>query len=665
MCKKIKIFFSLFALLLLAGVFTLTAYAKGYTNLYPASENTAVKRLITALPLTLRDDADAFGITASYSVDHAALAELEEAYYVTFGALVARESDGFRQSTLTLEYDEKQGSVKAPEHAGMLTVYSTGGKQTVNGTFLTEKRDTFSLTLDIGSGAVYRAKDGAVHVAFLLLEPKDGKEAAALFYIARKNTSFNSVEKKMQLDYESNKEDAGAVDAYIDFLQSQIKDDVALLEESRVMICKDGEMASTLKEGERAIWVEYLPERDPYPGASATVKKNVRAAYIYYPTDFDPSFESASDLAEMGVRRVFAYIATPPYAENVPGIVCVHGGGGHAYAEYALEAAMHGYAAIAIDTEGCYNMTGGSDTPYSAADTSYKTDALGHGGKDNFANAEKSLSEQWLYHAVMDTALANTVLRSMEEVDEASVGITGISWGGLITSTAICYDHRYAFAAPVYISFHMAESYGISVGGLKTNPFAAALWQDAELLGKSPVPTLIISCENDLFASVDTVSRSANDLPNGTLLIKPRLLHGQQYAAALPEIYHFGYTALGRAKGFITPKDAPTAEMGLSYTMQLNIPDGATDVYATLYYLPERLHDYGSREEIYFEEAALTVDADGSVLVEIPEEACLYFISFSYYDADADSRQSGTPYLGSDKYPRGYIYSSTDLVTLY
>lgn len=661
MSKKIKIFLPLIALFLFVAALSLTAQAKGYTNLYPASDNASLKKLITAEPLAMRDDEDAVGITALYSVDKDALKKLEESYYVTFGALVARESDGYDLSTLQLTYDKKQGNLQVPEHAVMLTVYSTDGKQPLDGKFLTEERDAFSVTLDIEMKTVERASDGVVHLAFILLEEKnDSDDAPELFYVGRKGTSYGAVpsfEGMMQAEYNQNKGDGAAVDAYIDFLQTQIKTDVSVLQNTPVIISKDGEMASTLEKGERAIWVEYVPEKDPYATSRDPMKRCVRAAYIYYPVDFDPALEEPSELKSLGVRRVFAYIAVP-YADEAPGLVCVHGGGGHAYAEYALEAAMHGYAAIAIDTEGYHNTTGGS-IPYNAS--AHASDSLGHCEKDSFANAEKSLSEQWLYYAVMDTVIANTVLRSMSEVDENAVGITGISWGGLITSTALCYDHRYAFAVPVYISFHMAESYGISVGGLPEKPFAAALWQDEALFKQCPVPTLIISCENDLFASVDTVSKSANDLPNGTLLIKPRLEHGQQQGASLPEIYHFGYSVLGKANGFIKVKTEP---IGNNYTLALDIPEGAENVKATLYCLDRPLFSYSDRKHVVFEEVELTVNEDFTVNVEIPEGTRLYFIAFSYYDEQVDARQTGTPYLGSDKYERGYVYSSTDLISL-
>jgi hypothetical protein len=277
---------------------------------------------------------------------------------------------------------------------------------------------------------------------------------------------------------------------------------------------------------------------------------------------------------------------------------------------------------------------------------------------------EGALSDQWLYYAVSNTAIANTVLRAMSEVDEEKVGVTGISWGGLVTTTAICYDHRFAFAAPVYISFHVAESHSWGVGGLKTNQFAADLWQDATLLSQSPVQTAIITSEFDHWASVDTSSKSAKDLPNGTLLIKPGMSHSQQVAAGLSEVYYYAYHILGENDGFITAKNAPVAESGRSYTLTLNIPEELTGPTATLYYRTEPFYPYGQADRPTFEKKELTVAEDGTVAVEIPADACMYFISFSGYSAEAAARKEGTPYLGSDAYKRGSVYSSTDIIFL-
>ena len=52
--------------------------------------------------------------------------------------------------------------------------------------------------------------------------------------------------------------------------------------------------------------------------------------------------------------RVFAYFALPEHSTGpVPAMVLVHGGGGRAFAEWATLWAQRGYAAIAMDLNGC------------------------------------------------------------------------------------------------------------------------------------------------------------------------------------------------------------------------------------------------------------------------------------------------------------------------
>lgn len=685
--KKIRLGLLLLLVCLLSFVLVILASGESYSTTFPKAKNQAEKKLLTISEATMEEVDGVPLLRFSFSVDREALAEIEEEGKVTFGALVGREANGFGKNTLKLSLDAKTGAYVAPERARMLTVYSTDGTRPVNARFSSEACDTFTVTVDLGNKTVERTESGIACLGFLIIEEEGVEEEARVLYVARNGSPYGSTPSFAGIvreEYFSDKENDKAMNEYIKLLQSQVQSDVEVLSNTRVFVCGE-DFEDDLLPNERVIWVQYLPDHDPYPDDRDPDKAGIRAAYIYYPQSFDPNIDySTSDLIEEGALRFFAYIGVPADRPSddggFPGIVCVHGGGGHAYAEYALEAVKQGYVSIAFDTEGCRNSTGRSSGAYSATEASYPKDSVGHLGKDSFANAEKPLTEQWLYYAVSDTVIANTVLRSLSEVDEDSVGVTGISWGGLVTTTAICYDHRFAFASPIYIAFHMAESSGISVGGLKDKPFAAALWQDVELLKKCPVPTLIISCENDLFASVDTVSKTVNDMPNATLIIKPRLLHGQQYGASLPEIYEFGYNVLGRTNGFIFAKDQPTADMGRSYTLALDIPEGATNVSAALYYLDRPIFGYSDRKSVYYKELALTVNEDGTVSVNLPEEARVYFISFSYYNEESHKRQNDTPYLSSYKgsgntddptkpekglkYQQGYVYSSTDIVYL-
>jgi hypothetical protein len=48
------------------------------------------------------------------------------------------------------------------------------------------------------------------------------------------------------------------------------------------------------------------------------------------------------------------------------------------------------------------------------------------------------------------TVLANSLLRSLPQVDAEKVSLMGISWGGVIASTVAGIGPRFAFAIPTY-----------------------------------------------------------------------------------------------------------------------------------------------------------------------------------------------------------------------
>lgn len=636
-----------------------SALAAGFTSVTPTTQKKEEKNLLSAEEFVAVEEDGVVGVRARFGVDLASLETLEQSYLVTFGALVGRAENGFTKNNLKLTRSSS-GSYSAPERAAMTTVYSTAGTHRVDGSFLNDTLDAFTLTVNLGAKTVERTESELLILGFIILEAPEGDADARILYVSRGGSPYGTTPSYAGIMKTIYEEKGMETEEYISFVQSQVKSDVDEIAGMRVFVCGE-DSADDLDDGEKVIWVEYVPEYDPYSHVAFDPdKSSIRAAYIYYPLDFDPTECSTSELKAAGALRVFCYIGAPTNKNSAPGLVCVHGGGGHAYAQYTLEAVRQGYAAIAMDTEGYMNVKGGSN--YSEADSSYAKDTLGHLGKDSFNNAEGSLTEQWLYHAVMDTALANSVLRSMSNVDESKVGITGISWGGLITSTAICYDYRYAFAAPVYISFHVSESWSASLAGLPDKPYADALWQDAELLAKSPVPTLIITSEFDHWASVDTAMASAHDLPRGDLLIKPGLEHGQQQGASISEIYQFGYSIIHEKDGFIAVLNEPTAASGRSYTLTLDIPEDITDVSATLYYRTEPFYNFDQSNRPTFASIELTVSADGTVAVEVPAKACMYYISFHGMNEAVARRKRDTPYKSADKYETGSVYSSTDLV---
>jgi hypothetical protein len=67
-----------------------------------------------------------------------------------------------------------------------------------------------------------------------------------------------------------------------------------------------------------------------------------------------------------------------------------------------------------------------------------------------FGDFEKPIEQQWYYHAVAQVVLAHSLIRSFPEVNVDKIGITGISWGGTLTSTVMGVDNRFKFVIPVH-----------------------------------------------------------------------------------------------------------------------------------------------------------------------------------------------------------------------
>ena len=146
--------------------------------------------------------------------------------------------------------------------------------------------------------------------------------------------------------------------------------------------------------------------------------------------------------------RVFAWWGLPKgasAASKVPAMVLVHGGGGTAYAKWVETWNDRGYAAIAMDT--CGNAPRGErgGKPHPEHEWSGPS-----GWGSSFAQVGRPLKDQWTYHAIAAIMRAHSFIRGSPEVDAERTGITGISWGGYLTSIAMCVDRRFKFAAPVY-----------------------------------------------------------------------------------------------------------------------------------------------------------------------------------------------------------------------
>lgn len=218
--------------------------------------------------------------------------------------------------------------------------------------------------------------------------------------------------------------------------------------------------------------------------------------------------------------KVFAWLGIPKSRTGkVPGIVLVHGGGGTAFRQWVEKWNERGFAAIAIAHEGQVERR-------QAKRKWAKHQWPGPWRRGHYKDSAKPLQDQWMYHAVTDTILANSLLRALPEVDNEKVGIMGVSWGGVITSTVMGIDSRFAFAIPTYGCGHMADVRNHWGAALGKNTFYREVWDPVHYLPRAKTPTLWFSWPED------------HHFPLNSQAASYRAMRGEYMVALLPGMKH-------------------------------------------------------------------------------------------------------------------------------
>jgi len=235
---------------------------------------------------------------------------------------------------------------------------------------------------------------------------------------------------------------------------------------------------------------------------------------------------------------VYAYVGLPAGASSnspVPGIVLVHGGGGTAFSQWVDLWTARGYAAISIAVEG--------QTDEPDLENGFWMEHPSNGpprvGIYNDTDVEP-ITDQWMYHAVADTVLANSLLCSLPEVVATDVGLMGISWGGVITSTAIGIDDRFKFAVPTYGCGNLDESLNVYGATLSVNDMYKDVWDPMVRITNATMPVLWYSWPTDWHFALDSQADCYNGAPGQHMVsLVPGMGHGHSPAWNRPESYDF------------------------------------------------------------------------------------------------------------------------------
>ena len=265
--------------------------------------------------------------------------------------------------------------------------------------------------------------------------------------------------------------------------------------------------------------------------------------------------------------EVFAYYCTPAILrgggadKNLPAVVCVHGGGGRAFAEWAELWASRGYAAIAIDWRG-----NGPDRVYENI-TPQMRKTLSHGklsARKHLENGSvehtpqtvsladgKAENRAWAYFAVGAITRAHSLIRSFPEVDANKTAITGISWGGFLTCLVSGIDGRFKAAVPVYGCGFVYEKTDVFDWGGYTGARTPSqkrwieLFDPSKSLETETVPMLFVNSPTDPFYPLSMWTKSARLAKNSKTLLLSDLKHGHSQGWNVPEVEAFIASKLG------------------------------------------------------------------------------------------------------------------------
>ncbi len=249
--------------------------------------------------------------------------------------------------------------------------------------------------------------------------------------------------------------------------------------------------------------------------------------------------------------EVFAYYASPNTLEKdteisgqFPGIVLIHGGGGTAFRVWALEWAKRGYAAIAMD------LGGSKPAPMEEQNHLWgtKSERLSLGGPPQndthkFYHINAAFTEHWQFHAISNIIGAHSLLRSFPDTSPQKTVVTGISWGGYLTSIVAGIDHRFSAAVPVYgCGFLYEKSVWLnrfdSLGTAASQKWER-LWDPSKYVSNIKSEVLFINGTNDFAYPVESWQKTVDITPNAAQLMIPQMRHNHEYGAKPKEIAPF------------------------------------------------------------------------------------------------------------------------------
>ncbi|MBS1412200.1 MAG: hypothetical protein HPZ00_02650 [Christensenellaceae bacterium] len=501
-------------------------------------------------------------------------------------------------------------------------LFAGSGKDSIEGKplFVYDAQEKTCLDTAVQSYGTYQLKSGFKGYIALPFESFGVSEDAIINTVGIKwcpvNTSFNEQDGDLVFDnfflYGYNIEDnnAGLIEREVKSLED------VMLERQSQLIADMAAFGDIIPE------VTYMDKYDP------SNKGNIKA--ITY------------DAVEIDGKKTkaFAYLGYPEGAkagDKLPAVVLVHGGGGHAYADWVKYWNDNGYVAIAMDNTGYFPNNGdwvwGLENNPDFNEEGYTSAP----NNDNHLTSDLPLEDQWMYHAVAQTILARNILMADETVDAGKVGITGISWGGKITALTIGFA-KFAFAIPQYCSGYLDASLTHNANHSTNTVGFKYLWKSEDRFDNIDFPVLWLQWTKDTSAAITSTTLcylATEDVSQ--MVLRMNWGHGHDWTTAI-ETVRFADWAVKGGERLTKILNQPDGTRNVDFEIEL--PGDATRVTAQAYYITEKMSYTNGQLDQEFKSVKLN-EENGRITGTLPEEA------YSFYVEVATAVDGKTYYVAS------------------
>ena len=164
-----------------------------------------------------------------------------------------------------------------------------------------------------------------------------------------------------------------------------------------------------------------------------------------------------------------------------------------------------------------------------------------------------------MYHALADTMLANSLLRSLPEVDASKIGVMGISWGGVITSTVIGLDERFAFGIPTYGCGHLFDAENGWGKALHDNEGYQQVWDGMNYADRVKMPVLWLSWPQDAHFPLGCQAENYRKAPGPRMVsLVSKMGHSHPAGWNPPDSYAFAKSVVETGKPWGSSPSAKT-----------------------------------------------------------------------------------------------------------